>query len=54
MSKIVVIVGPTGTGKTKASIEIAKMLNAKIINADTAVLYPMFLKSSCTFFIVLC
>ena len=39
MSKIVVIVVPTGTGKTKASIEIAKMLNAKIINADSTQVY---------------
>jgi len=39
MSKIVLIVGPTATGKTKASIEVAHELNAQIINADSTQLY---------------
>lgn len=39
MSKIIVIVGPTATGKTKASIELAKILDAEIINADSTALY---------------
>ena len=30
--KIIVIVGPTGVGKTKLSIELAKKINAVIIN----------------------
>lgn len=39
MSKICVIVGPTACGKTKVSIELAKYLNAEIINADAVQVY---------------
>lgn len=39
MSKIYVIVGPTACGKTKVSIELAKYLNAEIINADAVQVY---------------
>lgn len=38
-SKIILIVGPTATGKTKLSIELAKMYNAVIINADSTAIY---------------
>jgi tRNA dimethylallyltransferase len=38
-SKIILIVGPTASGKTKLSIEIAKKYNAEIINADSRYLY---------------
>lgn len=34
LKKIIAIVGPTGVGKTKLSIEIAKKYNAEIINCD--------------------
>ena len=36
---IIAIVGPTGVGKTKMSIEIAKWLNAQIINCDAVQIY---------------
>lgn len=36
---IYVIVGPTGVGKTKLSIELAKKLDAEIINADSMQVY---------------
>ena len=36
---IIVIAGPTGVGKTKISIELAKRLNAEIINADSMQVY---------------
>ena len=39
MKNIIVIVGPTGVGKTKLSIELAKKLNAEIINADSMQVY---------------
>ena len=39
MNKIIVIVGPTCTGKTKLSIELAKKYNGEIINADSTQLY---------------
>lgn len=39
MNKIIVITGPTGVGKTKLSIYLAKKLNAEIINADSMQIY---------------
>ena len=39
MSDIIVIVGPTGVGKTKLSIELAKALDAEIINGDSVAIY---------------
>ena len=39
MSKIIVIAGPTGVGKTKLSVELAKKLNGEIINADSMQFY---------------
>lgn len=36
---IVVIIGPTGVGKTKLSVELAKKLNAEIINCDSMQVY---------------
>ncbi len=36
---IIVITGPTGVGKTKLSIELAKKYNAEIINADSVQVY---------------
>lgn len=39
MARVIVIVGPTGVGKTKLSIELAKRLNGEIINADSMQFY---------------
>ena len=36
---IIVIVGPTGVGKTKLSVELAKKLDGEIINADSTQVY---------------
>ena len=36
---IVVIIGPTGVGKTKLSLSLAKKYNAEIINADAMQIY---------------
>lgn len=36
---IYVIIGPTGVGKTKLSIELAKKIDAEIINADSMQIY---------------
>jgi tRNA dimethylallyltransferase len=32
---VIVILGSTGTGKTKLSIELARFFNAEIISADS-------------------
>ncbi len=37
--KVVVITGPTGVGKSKISISIAKAINGEIINADSRQVY---------------
>ena len=39
MRKIIAIVGPTGVGKTKLSIELSKKYNGEIINADSTQVY---------------
>ena len=39
MKKIIVITGPTGVGKTKLSVNLAKKLDAEIINADSLQIY---------------
>lgn len=39
MKDIIVIVGPTGVGKTKMSIELAKKIDAEIINGDSVAVY---------------
>ncbi len=37
--KIIIIAGPTGVGKTSASIEMAKKINGEIISADSMQIY---------------
>ena len=37
--KLIILTGPTAVGKTKLSIEIARMLNAEIISADSMQVY---------------
>lgn len=39
MNKVLVIVGPTGVGKTKCSILLAKAFHGEIINADSMQIY---------------
>ncbi|MEG0283794.1 MAG: tRNA (adenosine(37)-N6)-dimethylallyltransferase MiaA [Erysipelotrichaceae bacterium] len=39
MDKLLVIVGPTGVGKSKYSIELAKQLNGEIISGDAYQIY---------------
>lgn len=39
MKKVIVITGPTGVGKTKLSVELAKKYNGEIINADAMQVY---------------
>ena len=46
MYKIIVIVGPTSSGKTDLSIEIARRIGSEIISADSLQIYKEF--SICT------
>jgi tRNA dimethylallyltransferase len=39
MNKVIVIVGPTGVGKTKLSIELSKRMGGEVINADSTQFY---------------
>ena len=39
MKDIIIIIGPTGVGKTKMSIELAKKIDAEIINGDSVAIY---------------
>ena len=39
MKKIIVITGPTGVGKTRLSVKLAKKLNGEVINADSMQVY---------------
>ncbi|OQS01098.1 tRNA isopentenyltransferase [Achlya hypogyna] len=39
LSKILVVVGTTGAGKTKLSIDLAKALNGEIVNSDAMQMY---------------
>ena len=50
MSKIIVIVGPTGVGKTACSIYLAHKYNAEVINADSTGVYkePLIARAKVT------
>jgi tRNA dimethylallyltransferase len=39
MKKVIVIVGPTASGKTKLSIDLAQKIGAEIINGDSVQIY---------------
>jgi len=39
MNKVIVITGPTGVGKTKLSVSLAKKIDGEIINADSMQIY---------------
>lgn len=39
MQKVLIITGPTGTGKTKLSVEVAKRFKTEIINGDALQVY---------------
>jgi len=40
--KIIAVVGPTATGKTKVSIELAELIGGEIISADSRLVYKDF------------
>ncbi|MBA4348615.1 MAG: tRNA (adenosine(37)-N6)-dimethylallyltransferase MiaA, partial [Thermodesulfovibrio sp.] len=39
MKKVIILLGPTGAGKTAVSILFAKMLNTEIISSDSMQIY---------------
>ena len=40
--KIILLAGPTASGKSKLSIKLAKYINGEIINADSMQVYKEF------------
>jgi tRNA dimethylallyltransferase len=42
LSKIILISGPTGSGKSNFAVKIAKKINGEIINADSMQVYKQF------------
>ena len=47
IKKLIIICGPTGIGKTKLSIKLAKYLNCEIISADSRQFYKELLIGTC-------
>ena len=43
-NKLIVICGPTASGKTKLAIDLAKVLNGEVISADSMIIYKNFNK----------
>ena len=41
-SKIILIYGPTASGKSKFAVQLAKKINGEIINADSMQIYKEF------------
>tara|TARA_A100001037_G_scaffold306458_1_gene351682 strand:+ start:2919 stop:3836 length:918 start_codon:yes stop_codon:yes gene_type:complete len=39
MNKVIVVVGPTATGKTNHCIELSRQLNTEVVNADSRQIY---------------
>ncbi|KAL6630949.1 hypothetical protein ACP70R_028289 [Stipagrostis hirtigluma subsp. patula] len=42
VNKLVVIIGATGTGKTKLSIDVAKVIGGEVLNAVRMQIYAGF------------
>ena len=40
--KVIAVVGPTASGKTKMAIELAKEIDGEIISADSRLVYKGF------------
>ena len=40
--KVIAVVGPTASGKTKLAIELAHKLNGEVISADSRLVYKGF------------
>ena len=40
--KIILLAGPTASGKSKLAVQLAKRLNGEIINADSMQIYKEF------------
>ncbi|MBA3409834.1 MAG: (d)CMP kinase, partial [Geodermatophilaceae bacterium] len=39
MSRVLAIVGPTATGKSDLAVEVARQVDAEVVNADSMQLY---------------
>lgn len=40
--RVIVISGPTGSGKSRLALELAKRLNGEIVSADSVQVFPQF------------
>ena len=45
MQKVIVICGPTASGKTALSIELAKRINGEIVSADSMQIYDEMIRN---------
>ncbi len=41
LKKLLVVVGATGTGKSKLAIDLAKKFNGEVLNADSMQMYKV-------------
>ena len=48
MNKVVLVIGQTGTGKSKLAVDLAKQFNGEIINADSIQIYNVSKKKTIT------
>lgn len=39
MTRVIVVIGPTGVGKTKMGVELAKVMNGEVISGDSMQIY---------------
>ena len=39
MTKVIVVVGPTGVGKTRMGVALAKQFNGEVISGDSMQIY---------------
>ena len=39
MNKVVIVAGPTASGKSEVSIKLAKALNGEVVSCDSAQIY---------------
>ena len=46
MERVIVVVGPTGVGKTKMGVALAKYFNGEVISGDSMQIYKIIAQMS--------